>query len=145
MCWLTYKKECTECRIATEDIPIYKVLYNTLRSLYRFYEYSLNKVYSMEINSPYEIPSKIRNSHYSITLGFHSYSPSMTYTRVYHDLFWTVNSNNKGMILDTFTNTNNTVKVKGFIPKGSHYYLNENGEYVSDSIVLTEIIKNQQL
>ena len=138
MCWLTYKEENNECKVATEDIPIYKILYTTLQSIYRFHEYSLNKVYNLVMaKRAYEIPSKINGSSYSITFGFHSYSSEMTYIRrCSKQVFWVCES--KGTRLDTFAS--NMIRVNGFIPKGSHYFLNEKGEYVSDSIVLTEVV-----
>lgn len=134
MCWLTYKEENSKCKVATEDIPIYKILHTTLQSIYRFHEYSLNKVYNETmVTHAY----RINVSTYSVTLGYHSYSPEMTYIKCgLNGVFWVCES--KGTRLDTFTY--NMIRVNGFIPKGSHYFLNEKGEYVSDSIVLTEVV-----
>ena len=136
MCWTNNFKiaVCT----ADKDIPIFKICHyldnTSLCSYYSYFEYELNKVYKLE-----EKLSLYYNDYmmqYEISKGFHSYDKScsvnkkpsaLTIVSYYRDL------------LDNYNP--HCVKVRGYIPKGSHYYLNTIGEYVSDSICLTKIEK----
>lgn len=114
MCFFIHKNH-KEKKIANRDITCYKYLYNSFRSPYQGRLYKLNKLYKSSITvniDLYMIPI--------ITKGLHSYSCKRF--AIGHGY---------GEIL-----------VKGIIPKGSKYYFNPDGhEYVSNQIILKEIIK----
>lgn len=144
MCWTT--KLNTQKLIADRNIDIFKVC--SIRqfkivSVYWGREYKLNTAYvlpielEVEVETMKEVNGKIRSTSYSIHQAFHSYSPDCKIIlnpvsiAIWYDTTF----------LDSYGI--DCVKVLGFIPKGSTYYINEWGEYVSNAICLTEIKKLQ--
>ena len=133
MCWTT-KKPIVR-RIAEEDVPVFKVcrdLSGQICSFFKFYDYSLNLLYT------HREPLRIRAIN-SIEEGFHSYSSQCTVTTqgsVLHIKF-----ENKEVF--SYPCYDWVILVKGIIPKGSEYLINELGECVSNSIYLTKIVKLQ--
>ena len=116
-------------RIADKDIQCYKVVYagstdNIIVSKHHKYVYEINRLYKLNHElRPYTSPKSLSNIS-SIDEGFHSY----TKLRV---------------VLDTDYYKLMTI-VKCIIPKGSTYYLNnKDEEYVSDQIIIKEIIYNR--
>lgn len=136
MCWVTNVKAV--CEIAAEDIKIFKVCSpsdvnpEVLISPYLEFEYELNKVYSIE--EELEVIVCFSDVSYcEIYKGFHSYASDCTILKHAVIAIW-----NNNRFLDSYDTDD--VIVRGYIPKGAHYYLNERHEYVSDKICLTEIM-----
>lgn len=144
MCWTT-RIQPQELK-ANRDIDIFKICSISpdklkVFSVYWGKEYKLNIVYVLPIELEVEaktmkfIGGEIRTTSYSIYQAFHSYSPSCKKVvdegsiTIWHDTSF----------LDSYSV--DCVEVVGFIPKGSTYYINEWGEYVSNAICLTEIRK----
>ena len=114
MCFFIHENH-KEKKIANRDITCYKYLYNSFRSPYKGKLYRLNKLYRSSICITMTICKTP-----IITRGLHSYSCKRFAIK-----------NGYGEIL-----------VKGIIPKGSKYYYNpDRHEYVSNQIILQEIIK----
>ena len=127
MCWIT--NITPQSKLAEEDIPVFKIVRKSLRAYYQEFQYSIGRVFKTEINVP------IFNSYeiFFINEGFHSYSAKectaitteesyKPIIKVYHT-FYKLGSYIDACILECV------------IPKGSVYYLNGRGEYVSDHIL----------
>lgn len=141
MCWTTFKT--ANKLIAEKDIPIFKVCVESSRisdgtvvySYFKHYDYDLNKVYKLDG----QLSLNIRPSAIDIHQGYHSYlETECKFER--HSVF------NQWIVLDkdsryVCTYEGHSVRVSGYIPKGSEYYVNEYGECVSNSICLTKIFK----
>lgn len=136
MCWIS---NIAELKVAKEDIKIFKLCLSMrhLLSYYNGFAYELNKVYELgtdivPIFSPYR-------DGYEISIGFHSYANNcQLLDRRWH--YIVTSPDNRAR--DCYSRED-LVLVRGYIPKGSHYYLNDYGEYVSDKICLTSIEKIQ--
>lgn len=132
MCWIS---DVAELKVAKEDIKIFKVcLYiRSLISYYNGFTYELNKVYKLGEDI---VPSfSVFHLKYEINKGFHSYSKDCQLSkRRWHYII--TSPDNKAL---DCCGKDDLVLVRGYIPKGSHYYLNDYGEYVSDAICLTSI------
>lgn len=132
MCWVAYG---TPLELTAEvDIPILKVGVedgNIMVSPYTKFSYELGKIYKMDkIN-----PTYFKN-HCIIHEGFHSYDPREL--QLYRE-FWGIIVA-KGILRQERYPAWMHV-FEGFIPRGSHYYLNMNGELVSDGICINKRIK----
>ena len=135
MCWIGQ----LELKTAEKDIPIFKVMYikkEKLYSLYRYYEYILNK----EIESPI-IPDIVFSRECCVSVALHSYDEqSVIIIKFLHS----VKIKKDYFCLDTIGFSPNIVKVKGIIPKGATYCMNSRGEYISDRLILKEITNEIQ-
>ena len=131
MCWITNKKAV--CQLATKNIEIFKIMIfnssNTVVSYYQEFKYKLNKAYDTK---ELEVIYSHDYDYGEIYEGFHSYASDCTVRKGNVISVW-----NDVNFLDSYNIY--SVIVKGYIPVGAHYYLNERGEYVSDEIYLTEI------
>jgi hypothetical protein len=129
MCWESHS--IPELKIASEDIPVFKVVKKDHSAYYQpFYYYSLNMVYTTNLGTPL---GYIWMCQYQINEGFHSYSTEkckvITLNGDSINTYISVLYNN--IRLDHYVNA--TV-MKCVIPKGAQYYLNNRGEYVSNKI-----------
>lgn len=124
---------------AEENIPIFKVANKGLDGIYSYYLLSYYQLGVLK-SSPIIIAKKnwiLRTV--KVNTALHSYNPKKV--TVNKDIF----SNcifiyYKGKILlDVLSFNKTSVVVKGFIPKGSQYCENEEGEIISDQLILTEI------
>ena len=114
MCFYISSKHPNE-KIATKDIVCYKLLKQTLESPFYCKAYKLNKLYKTNLDEPNIVFG-------CIFRGFHSYSNKREGFKGHVSNYWYF--------------------VKGIIPKGSKYYYNPvRHEYVSNRIILQEIIK----
>ena len=170
MCWTKKFSSEDRCKdvlsTAQEDIECFKVVgvrklqyfkkfllgKKKIFSYFRDYKYNLNKLYKID-----EIVVCKYLSVYRIDCGFHSYSSK------YCSTHWVLNSF-QNLILEVRTNIHSfmgtgtiasyspesvykknlleeTKVVRCIIPKGSKYAINNNGEIVSDQIILKEIIE----
>jgi len=128
MCWTTYG--IPPKLTAEADVPILKVGVedgNIMVSPYNKFPYELGKIYKMPgMNLIYsEFQCHIHE-------GFHSYDPRKL--QLHHE-FWGVIVAKGGLRRDSYPRWMDIFE--GFIPKGSHYYLNVYGELVSDGICIT--------
>lgn len=139
MCWVSSKLVCKNS--GDEKVPIYKVLGLTC-GLLRAYFYSdflyiLNHIYESRINPEHHAPSM-----YLINEGLHCYSTACRFRYNYPGVLVTC-------IAETFSYPNDlyttAVVTKGYIPPNTTYYINERGEIVTESLVLTEIIADDVL
>lgn len=130
MCWTT--SITPQSKLAEEDIPVFKIVGRRLQAYYRVFQYSIGEVFQTEISVPMYSPCKV----FYIDKGFHSYSnqecktaiteilsePIITVFHVFHSGLYRLDSYIDACILECV------------IPKGSIYYLNHKGEYVSNKI-----------
>lgn len=112
MCWIS--KTCIK-QIATEDIPIFKLMekvtpFNCV-SFIQYFNYNYKHLYSLDS----EIVVETGDYDYKINEGFHSYDICL---------------------LPAFEVIRNSLVV-GVIPKDAVYYKNELGEIVSNQIIIT--------
>ena len=150
MCLITRNKK----QIATENIPIFKVLEENMMSPHYYFIYKLNKEYSSEIKFDNnwstvdeistEIVKKIalsKNLKVScftvergnlIKIGFNCYGEGRhsfkTFERAHKNI---INPYGGSQLI-----------VKGIIPKGAEYIIGEDECVISNKIILTEIIDN---
>ena len=145
MCWIGENIE----RIAKEDIPCFKIVRKTeakdvVESVYMHKCYQLNKLYELEDVIIPELGYNYNGRPCGIYRGFHSYNSDVT-VRITNDdvtpIYFVVYSGDIAprMLDSFFIAIDNLCKVEGIIPKGSTYYLNRQGEYVSNKIKLLRI------
>ena len=136
MCWIGETVEEKTMKVASSDIRVRKVLNKDGDNVYsspisKFYT---NKVFTWKMGCEYKTQlSRTERSYgyFLINNGFHScqkigmYKSKSKYIKYY----WGINSKslimrkNDGHVLCDFV-----------IPKGAQYYVNADGEYVSDRI-----------
>ena len=124
MCFYIHEKHQYK-KIAKRDITCYKAINltnkdNIFRSVFQNFKYIMGGIYKTYLSEPkrigYSIPDL--DVEFEINNGFHSYSNKKA---VEHD--------------------NYPPYVRCIIPKGSEYYYNpEKMEYVSNQIIIKEII-----
>jgi hypothetical protein len=127
-----------EPNIAKEDIEIFKICEtfsdNIVKSYYRDVPYTLGKIYKMSI--PIEVCKVVTfDFSFQINKGFHSYAKECVVRPFAY--YCSIEIFHRDTNIGTYHN--NTIKVKGYIPKGTKYYINKFGECVSEAICLTEI------
>lgn len=134
MCW--YRASLMLSLTAEQDIPVFKVV-NYSDDVIKGWYYP--KVYQLgELNKGITILPRYSDNHAMIIEeGYHSYSMDCRAVVRYRFI-------NVIFCLDkvhTYPREYNMIPkiVKGYIPKGACYYLNPNGEYVSNKIVLTQL------
>lgn len=136
MCWISSE---VIPRIAEEDIEIFKmcegVEANEVESYYRLCFYTLNHVYKLISPIVVELREDILPNKFAINKGFHSYIKECTIRT--SSIYKSAEILYNGICVDTYNDY--AIKVKGYIPKGTKYYINNNGECVSEAICLTEI------
>ena len=145
MCWTGKRFFERMPRIALRDIEVYKVLGEDGKSPYQEYQYDFNK----ETKQVYLKTLKRVNGAIDIYEGYHSYSKKCRFVKSFYDnttyTYITVFPPKKKENLNTFINGlsyNNNVIYKAIIPKGTIYYQNRDGEYVSEKIIVTdELVK----
>lgn len=140
MCWVTSKPP--ERLIAKENIPIFKVCaesakINTVNSYFKYYKYELNTIYKLNNKIlTFIVTASTGTKHTCINAGYHSYLTGKC--NFIKDSAGCISvTDAKGLFLYSYGAY--VIKVAGYIPKGSEYYINEQGECVSDSIYLTKI------
>ena len=127
MCWVTGIQEHMQPIIAKDNVAIIKVLSKNDNgdyfAPYWDMRYELNKTYYSDIVIGYEDVDRLIIEH-----GLHSITVVFLYFKekeVYDKNFITIDKGFYYAIME------------GYIPAGATYYEDENGEIVSDSIVLT--------
>jgi hypothetical protein len=102
-------------------------------SFFRGFEYKLGKTYTQP-NSFDGLKKFYPYDGILIVEGFHSYSVDCNY-RKDNPYYFNVYSPDKSRHIESYeTKLHNTVLIDCVIPKGTPYYVNESGEYVSTAI-----------
>lgn len=154
MCWTTYNKELIVPKIAEDNIVCNKLVRidsnNIIKSDYYNFIYSLNTTYRLNqnliVDRNFDIKGKL---FYEIREGFHSYSTNVTYRVNERKFFYEkIRTYYENKLLDTYfvseymNDVHRQISMAScIIPKGSTYFLNEVGEYVSDSIKILNVFK----
>lgn len=142
MCWFTVDTELIKGNIATDNIVCNKIvtlISGKIESAFIGFPYELNEVYSIN-KDLFIFPAILgRGTGYGILEGFHSYSTNVIYK--YDNAC--INVYNKNVWINSFSAYFYTgLSIAScIIPKGSTYYLNELGEYVSDKIKILTVFK----
>lgn len=132
MCWCAISQEDMQMKTADTPIKVFKVcrkdLYNKQRvfAYYMEFQYKEGETYKLPTSAMFEIQTWYRYD------GFHSYSQDVKVS-FYRGEYLAVRSQNMGFI-DYLQLNQNLVIVECTIPKGTHYYMNQRGEIVSDQI-----------
>lgn len=129
MCWISSKPPVR--RIAIESIYTYKVVYDYSEflcdSLIMGFVYEYYKLYTQ--NKAIMPLCRARTNKWIIEEGFHSYRTWLVAKKAFEG-FSTDSSIRKKIKI-----------VQCIIPKGTTFYINENGEIVSDRIIINRILK----
>lgn len=143
MCWLSTEKK--DYRIANEDIHVYKVMLQKpggriFDSFYFHKTYETGQVYKTVVNPVYNNIECFYRTR--IEGGFHSYDKSKTIIKG-NSFYWIIKVKNRPYNPDiihcpySIRGYEDIVAVECVIPKGSFYYMNEDGEIVSNQIMVT--------
>ena len=143
MCWIS--KECKPL-VSDGHVKVIKICGQKENSrLCGYFRasfcYILNFTYKTEVNIKY-----FANEYYG-DIGFHCYSADKC--------AWKTDLKHRvikiGTDIDTFSyfgvypidyaDFSNVAIVEGYIPKGTVYYINEDGEIISNGIVLTKVLQ----
>lgn len=123
MCWNSILQIDKREHIAEEDIPMFKMMMVNGQTPFRCYPIKFGiKLATVEL-----FIDEGLNGDLVITQGFHSYSTKVP-------LIETVN----GYGIRNHQYRHNCLPHKGYIPKGSTYYINNDGFIVSDSLVVLD-------
>ena len=138
MCWVS---DVAVPRIAEEDVEIFKICesyeLDVVESYYMLSYYTLNEVYKLASPIVVEFKEDILPNKFAINRGFHSYIKECV-VRTF-SIYKSLEVQYNGRCIEAYNDY--VIKVKGYIPKGTKYYINNNGECVSEAICLTEICK----
>lgn len=133
MCWTGKRFFERMPRIALRNIEVYKVLTKEGKSPYQDYQYDFNK----ETKQVYLKTLKRVNGAIDIYEGYHSFSKKCRFVKSFYD-----NTTYTYITVICGLSYNNKVIYKAIIPKGTIYYQNRDGEYVSEKIIVTdELVK----
>lgn len=133
MCWYSYTRP--KMKLATEDIPVEKILkvsgLKICSPLFKDTEWKLNEKKATKLDDPIPLNSSFK---YHVDQGFHSCreiilipEPSIPFTS---SSTWI---NGKNIL---FSRDNDEYVFEAIIPHGSRYYVNDEGDYVSDQLVI---------
>lgn len=140
MCWLG---KIDKRNILTEDVFCYKVLNPGFTSYYKNFQYSLNKLYTTELLIPQHNIGHLRLL--TIEYGFHSYSTDCEFLLKYCKFSQSVKIYSKSyddrgchnIMLDSIVSG---CLVYCQIPKGAECYENQDGEIVSNQIIIKNVV-----
>lgn len=131
MCWIANSKP--EAHFADSDIKVYKIVTKTSRknmvnSLCRGYTYKFGILFEMEERIiPGLVLSGANGKSYAIKEGFHSYTTFAKATMKFEEVItYALNPSVDPLVI-----------VECIIPEGSIYYINNEGEVVSDKIIIS--------
>jgi hypothetical protein len=141
MCWKSSKKPKLYTVPKGKKVQVYKIMslkrrfffFKKLFSYFLKCEYKLNQVYFSDIYI-----SKFYAGKYYIQKGIHSYSVRDTSILAERPYYIKVMN---GYIPIGIYFLGSIVKVYGYLPEGTQYYINELGEIVSNKIILTNYEK----
>lgn len=139
MCWIS---EVAKKLIATENLPIYKVLeYNIItEELYSYYyhmKYELGVLYSSDVN-PYKVSGGT-----VINQGLHCYSINCVFRQRTDAVILCASIFEPSVKFAKLFNDRGSYRVvvaRGYIPTGATYYINDSREIVTTKLVLTDVL-----
>lgn len=141
MCWTTKIMENTTPITADEDIKVVKILeVNSLGEMYSPYMYM---AYHYDVAFPVEKLIPYHQTHCNISSwyineGYHSFADCRIQLKEM-DLsgYYQYSNNNDGSVMyDWLEGNERIIPFECIIPKGTQYYLNEDNEIVSETIIL---------
>ena len=132
MCWTT-KKGNLKPKVAKRNIKVIKVLDEKNFSPVYPHKYFLNKQEEKVNINIQQVTHPDYKIKYFINSGYHSYSKKYKVTKTNFGLILKYKDIIKNWEVELNLKTQNFI-----IPKGATYYLNEHGEYVSDTIIMTQ-------
>lgn len=141
MCWVTYKENYLKRKTAEKDIKVKKLLernpQGNLSSPFFEFDWVIGKIHVSSIDKPRICSNMNMTTCWQINTGLHSskhiimtkhwvycYSTCWGFIPVYVKL---LNAKPIGVNYKIY---------EAIIPKGSKYYVNEHGEYVSDKLII---------
>lgn len=153
MCWISRTKP--KKSRAIRNIPVYKILTHdpiTDRYMAPIMEWEYN--FKEKAESILDIPQQgtlfrsIPDPVYFINNGFHSYrkkslrkKQKRLYSSYIEVLTQSPSASKYEICVDwSYVSTKREVLCSAYIPRGALYYLNEYGEYVSDTLVIDGIL-----
>lgn len=138
MCWNS--KRPTKKQIAKDDFYVYKIVRKTnttIESFYESFKYELGHLYSV----PKSLEINYKAEYFYIVEGFHSYKNKPTLkTSIINSKprrVFDVGITRQGFDIQYFSSNSCIMTCK--IPKGTTYYVNEEREIVSESLIPIEI------
>lgn len=137
MCWIT--KEKAVKMVADKDIKCFKIVRKNFRSVFFYKQYILYKTETDFIEEPQEYMSFTKINH-----GIHSYGYECD-VFLYEKYYIGVGARKNESDLELFEveDIGESIVLDCIIPKGSSYYKNEYGLYVSDAITPVGVVKTE--
>ena len=140
MCWTSNSKPIKQ--VADDDIPVFKLCMRSSENIILPYHYGRDLTYM--VGGTYS--SDIRMVHavigwetlYNIHEGLHSFSPKCTINPLSQGKISVCTPKHKEV--GGWYSTDRLCVLLCLIPKGATYYLNDNEEYVSDTIKVVKAI-----
>ena len=154
MCWRSRIKPVIN--VANKDIEVYKILFSSDGndvgiSLITKYTYLKEEVNKMKNGNSLPVSFDIDET-YNIDEGFHSYDGKCKFlfgkNFFEQEIFclYDIACTEKTIYKEKLITVPKSCVIGLFIiPSGSHYYENEDGEIVSDSIILKEMINIEDI
>ena len=140
MCWTSIEEKDRICRVAEDDIRIFKIVDKIGDSMvYTPYYWTLRETYGLDWEYYTKMGERIlNNGGVIVDRGFHSYSRKKCCVMEGMSCY---NVFRKGgsELWDSFvfSTEGKTCVLWGIVPKGSRYYENADGEIVSERIKFT--------
>lgn len=141
MCWVTKNKKFIKKRIAKEDIFVKKLMSKSIDTKFvespcfdMVWEFGRCEKYreKIAILKAWDLDKKLA---YVIPQGFHSLSPTCNVKKINQNAVAFYESKK---VFSYFDYSNSFILVDAKIPKGSIYYENEQGEIVSNKLIILQ-------
>ena len=141
MCWVTKNKKFIKKRIAKEDIFVKKLMSKSMDTKFvespcfnMVWEFGRCEKYreKIAILKALDLDKKLA---YVIQPGFHSLSPTCNVKKINQNAVAFYESKK---VFSFFDYNNSFILVDAKIPKGSIYYENEQGEIVSNKLIILQ-------
>ena len=141
MCWVTKNKKFIKKRIAKEDIFVKKLMSKSMDTKFvespcfdMVWEFGRCEKYreKIAILKEWDLDKKLV---YVIQQGFHSLSPTCNVKKINQNAVAFYESKK---VFSFFDYNNSFILVDAKIPKGSIYYENEQGEIVSNKLIILQ-------
>lgn len=128
-------------KTADKPLKTYKVmvempLNGTYRSYFMPFEYKPNKEYNEELQDSPSVDQQ--DGSFLLLKGFHSYFGNLAVCIDDTGKMNIWNRDGKGKWVATYSSI--SIIVECVLPQGTHYYVNENNEVISDRIIVTDKI-----
>lgn len=148
MCWIAIEEKDRICRVAENDIRIFKIVDKIGDSMvYTPYYWTLRETYSLGWEYYTKMGERILSKGGVIVdRGFHSYSKKKCFVMEGMSCY-NVFKKGGGELWNSFafSTEGKTCVLWGIVPKGSRYYENADGEIVSDHLIIKNEIEKENL